>query len=115
MISVPLLPNETAAGPGMEQTIERLDYKDADLRDIVRLLATRYDLNIFVDNAIDKRITLHLAKVKVRDALNFIAKENDLILQQTGNIYKIHPPPPPPEKPTIWQISVDEELFFGGV
>ena len=91
--------------------VEQLDFKDADIRDVVRLLATKYNLNIFIDNSISKRITLHLVNESVLNILKFITSENNLRLIHEGNIYKILPPPPPVEKPKDIKVEVKNGLL----
>jgi len=83
------------------QKIEFLDFKNTEIKDILRSLATKYNLNIFIDDAITQRITLHLTGVTVHDVLCFIAEENNLKLTLEGSIYKIGklevlPPQPKP-------------------
>jgi type IV pilus assembly protein PilQ len=85
----------------LNKKIDRLDFKNTDIRDVVRSIATKYDLNIFVDNKLNMKITLHLVDVNVKDALDFIVQDNGLIMAQTGSIFKIskpEAPPPPPKK-----------------
>ncbi|MCB0276857.1 MAG: hypothetical protein KDI06_18715, partial [Calditrichaeota bacterium] len=91
-----------------QHSIERLDCKDQDLRDVFRLLAARYQLNLNVDNAIDRRVTLHLRNVGLEDALRYILSENRLTLEKTGAIYRITAlPDPPPVRPD-WQVVYRE-------
>lgn len=71
------------------QAIQVLDFKNTEIKDIVRGLATKYNLNVFVDDAISQRITLRLANLSVHEALRFIAKEHGLNMTLEGNIYKI--------------------------
>jgi type IV pilus assembly protein PilQ len=66
-----------------------LDFKNTDLKDIIRLIANQYGLNIFIAEDVSKFITLHLANISVTEALNFICKENSLSIQRFGSIYKI--------------------------
>jgi len=89
--------------------IDELDFKDAEIKDIARLLAKRYQLNLFVDNTISQKVTLHLVNIPLDEALDFIALENNLRLEKRSNIIRILPPievPPPPKE---WKISFTEE------
>lgn len=94
-----------------KKIIKQLDYKDADLKDIVRGLATQFNLNIFVDNSIKKRITLHVVDMEVDQLLHFIANENNLRLSKDGNIYKFLPPEKPPQLPKQIKVSVENGLL----
>lgn len=77
---------------GATQNIELLDFKNTDIRDVVRAIASKYALNIFVENGIDYRITVHLVDIPVYDALKFIAKEYGLRLERDGAIFKFERP-----------------------
>jgi len=77
---------------GALQKIELLDFKSTDIKDIIRGLATKYNLNIFVEDEIQQRITLRLSDITIDEALRFITKEYGLRLVLEGNIYKIIKP-----------------------
>ncbi|MAT40470.1 MAG: hypothetical protein CL946_12810 [Ectothiorhodospiraceae bacterium] len=91
------------------QRVEELSFKNADLRDIVRMLGTRYRLNIIVDNTVQKRVTIHLVDVPVSEALQYLAKDNNLEISQTGPIFKMGPPAELPPAPKEWNIHFVEE------
>ena len=91
--------------------IDELDFKNTDIKDIARILATRYQLNILVDHEVQKRLTVHLANVALADALKFMVADNDLVLHQQGNILKISNPPPPPPPPRRWQMIIEDGLL----
>jgi len=74
-----------------------LSFRDTDVRDIFRALAAKHNLNLFVDNNVNKRATISLAKVQVYDAVKFICEQNNLVLDLEGGIFKIMPLPPPPK------------------
>ena len=96
------------------QLIVNMDFKDTAMKDIVRLLATRYGLNIFIDDRITVRLTLHLVNVSVGDALIFMVEDNGLILEKIGSIYKISQAPPAPELPSPphpWKINYQDGLL----
>jgi type IV pilus assembly protein PilQ len=74
-----------------------LSFRDTDLRDIFRALAIQHNLNVFVDNGINKRSTVSLNKVQVFEAIKFICEQNNLRLGLEGGIFKIMPPAAPPK------------------
>jgi type IV pilus assembly protein PilQ len=74
----------------------------------VRGLATKYNLNVFVDDAISQRITLRLANLSVHEALRFIAKEHGLNMTLEGNIYKITLPEIPKPQPKPLAVAYDD-------
>ncbi len=85
-----------------------LSFKDTDIRDIFRALSYQHGLNIFVDNAVNKRTTISLNQIRVYDAIKFLCAQNNLVLQLEGGIFKISPAPqakvipPPPKIPFIY-------------
>jgi type IV pilus assembly protein PilQ len=85
------------------ENINLLDFKNTEIKDIVRGLATKYNLNIFIDDAIAQRVTLRLTNISVHEALWFVVKENGLEMKMDGSIYKIFLPeiPIPKPKPLI--------------
>ncbi len=82
--------------PAAEDTTS-INFKDADLRDIFRALAYRHGLNIFLDNSVNKRVTIALNSVRVYDAIKFLCERNDLVLHIKGGIFSVQTPPPPPK------------------
>jgi type IV pilus assembly protein PilQ len=97
---------------GTQQLIEYLDFKNTDIKDVLRSLGTKYNLNIFVENDVDVRITIHLTNISVLDALNFIIRENGLLLNREGNIFKVsNPPLPEPEPPPPLEITFENGLL----
>lgn len=90
----------TSLPPGATQVIVQLDFKNTDLRDVVRSIADKYRLNVFVENQVSQRISIHLVDISVYDALQFIAKEHELVFTQEGAVFyfknPVKPEPPPP-------------------
>jgi len=105
---------DTAKSPlpqGALRTIELLDFKNSDLRDVVRAIGDKYKLNIFVDDGIAPRITMHLVDIPVIEALNFIAQNNNLELQQTGAIFRFRTPEIPEVIPEPLDVTFDNGLL----
>ena len=96
---------------GALKKIELLDFKNTDIKDVIRGIAKKYDLNIFVENDINQRITLRLTNVRVGDALRFITKENGLKLILDKNIYKIIKPVVAKPKPKPLVLSYADGLL----
>ena len=71
-----------------------MSFKDADIRDIFRALGLEHGLNIFVENSIEKRVTISLTRVALHEAMKFLCEQNGLNLAIQGGIYKITPAPP---------------------
>ncbi len=103
-------PQEVAVD-AFSQVIEVLSFKNTDIKDILRGLATKYQANILVADDVDKRLTLHLVNVSVRDALTFIVADNNLLLEKFGSIYKVSNKPAPAPTPKSWDISFEKGLL----
>jgi type IV pilus assembly protein PilQ len=89
-----------------------ISFKDTDVRDIFRALSFQHNLNVFVDNSINKRTTISLNRVRVYDALKFICEQNNLVLNVEAGIFKILPPPKPePTAPKLPWIYYDDGLL----
>ena len=98
-VSNPILPQ------GAKDTTT-LSFRDTDLRDIFRALAAKHNINVFIDNSINKHSTISLSNVQVYDAIKFICQQNNLRLDLEGGIFKIMPPPKaeplPPKVPWVY-------------
>ena len=66
-----------------------LDFQDAEISDIIRLIAEVSTLNIVVGEEVDGKMTLKLANVPWDQALDTILKVNTLGQQRDGNIIVI--------------------------
>jgi type IV pilus assembly protein PilQ len=104
--------------PSAQARIDVLDFKNTEIKDVVRSLAAKYGLNVFVDDAVTRRITLRLTDIPVHDALAFIAEQNSLELTLDNSIYKLSIPeiPKPKREPVrvqyqngLLSIDVKEE------
>ena len=92
---------DTTAESGWNKVIDTIDFKNTDIRDVIRLIATKYNLNIFIDNNITVPVTIHLSNIKIINVIKFIVDQYNLELVQTGTILKIQKPeiiPPPPKE-----------------
>jgi type IV pilus assembly protein PilQ len=69
----------------------RLEFDDADLRDIFRLIAEVSDLNIIVSDDVKGAITLRLIDVPWDQALALILEVKNLGLIKKGNVVRILP------------------------
>lgn len=80
-----------------------LDFKNTDIKDILRGLGMQYNVNIFVDLDVSGQTSLYLTNVSVKSAIDFIIKRNNCVYSVDNGIIKVYkylaPPPPPPPKP----------------
>ena len=66
-----------------------LDFKDADIKNVFRLLAEVSGLNIIVTADVNRRVTLRLIEVPWDQALDLIISTNGLDKEQIGNVLRI--------------------------
>ncbi len=82
-----------------------LDFKNTDIKDILRGLGMQYNVNIFVEPDVSGLISLYLTDVTVKSAIDFIVKRNNCAYSVDNSIVKVYkyqaPPPPPPPKPKV--------------
>jgi type IV pilus secretin PilQ/predicted competence protein len=66
-----------------------LDFKDADIKNVFRLLAEVSGLNIVVTNDVNRRVTVRLVEVPWDQAMDLIITTNGLDKEQIGNVVRI--------------------------
>jgi type IV pilus assembly protein PilQ len=78
---------------GMDKTYTgqkiSLDFKDADIKNVFRLLAEVSGLNMVVTSDVNRRVTLRLVEVPWDQALDLIIATNGLEKEQLGNVIRI--------------------------
>lgn len=88
-----LQPSSAQAAPGAEKkyTGQRisLDFKDADIKNVFRLLAEISGLNIVVTGDVARRVTVRLVDVPWDQALDLLIDTNGLGKEQIGNVVRI--------------------------
>jgi len=92
-----------------------INFRDLDLRDLLRGIGREYELNLLVDNQINKRSTVRLANIAVIEALIYICLEYDLSLHQNGQIFRIRNYLPEEKVPEIKipDVQINEQgLIF---
>ncbi|CAN5489737.1 general secretion pathway protein GspD [soil metagenome] len=100
--------------PTALDTIEVLNFRDLDLRDLLRAIGREYNINLLVDNQISQTATIRLAEISVIETLIFLAQEYSLSIQHSGPIFRIHSyreevPQPEPSIPDI-HVDVDNRI-----
>lgn len=66
-----------------------LDFKDADIKNVFRLLAEVSGLNLVVTADVNRRVTLRLVEVPWDQAMDLIINTNGLDKEQVGNVVRI--------------------------
>jgi len=82
-----------------------LDFKNTDIRDVLRGLGMQYNVNIFLEPEVTGNVSLYLTDVSVKNAIDFIVKRSNFAYSLENGIIKVYkfnaPPPPPPPKPAV--------------
>ncbi|HTF92586.1 MAG TPA: type IV pilus secretin PilQ [Verrucomicrobiae bacterium] len=65
------------------------DFKDADIKNIFRLLAEVSGLNIVVTSDVNRRVTLRLVEVPWDQAMDILISTNGLDKEELGNVVRI--------------------------
>jgi type IV pilus secretin PilQ/predicted competence protein len=66
-----------------------LDFKDADIQNVLRVLADVSGLNIIATDDVKGKVTLHLTDVPWDQALDLVLRSNRLEKTQDGNVVRI--------------------------
>jgi type IV pilus assembly protein PilQ len=68
-----------------------LDFKDADIKNILRLIAEVSNLNIIAGDDVKGKVTIRLVDVPWDQALDIILQSNDLGKVRIGNVVRVAP------------------------
>jgi type IV pilus assembly protein PilQ len=87
----PLHPKVALPPPSVHYTGQRisLDLKDADIQNVLRVLADVSQLNIIATDDVKGKVTLHLTDVPWDQALDLVLRSNRLEKTQEGNVVRI--------------------------
>lgn len=66
-----------------------MEFRDADLKDVLRALGQENNLNIIVGEEIDGKLTLSFQEVTLHEALEAILRMNNLTSLRDGNIIRV--------------------------
>ena len=88
--------------PNSLQVIPSLNFKNTDIRDILRAIALEYKTNIVVDNNVNCKVSVALFKISVIDAIEIIAADNNYEFDYDANRFFVktisEKPKPKPKK-----------------
>lgn len=68
-----------------------LEFKDADIKNIFRIIAEVSGYNMIIDNAVTGKVTIRLINVPWDQALDLILETNDLGMTKVGNVIRVLP------------------------
>lgn len=78
--------------PGQEsEPLVTLDYRDADLSNVLRSFAYAYHLNLVTSTDVKGKVTISLREVTIDDALEAILAANGLTYSRKGSIIYVNP------------------------
>lgn len=72
--------------------IDEINFKEADIKDVLRAVANIFDKNIIIDNSVNKKITISLDNVNFTEALKLITDSSGLSYRFDGNTVFIASP-----------------------
>lgn len=100
--------------PAALNKVGNLNFRDLDIRDLLRGIGREYNLNLIVDNNINKRATIRLADIPIIEAVIYICQEHGLRLEQTGQVFRIknYNPPVVEPQPVIPDISINQDSLL---
>ncbi|MFZ2960563.1 MAG: secretin N-terminal domain-containing protein [Candidatus Ozemobacteraceae bacterium] len=64
-----------------------LDFRDADIRDILKIIAQKSGTNIIAEKSVRGNVTVRLNDVYYEEAMNLIAKTNGFAVRKIGNTW----------------------------
>lgn len=91
--------------PGANIQIRQLDFRDTDLKDALRSLATLVNINLMLNAQIAGTVTILFSDVSVEEAFNTLLRSYDLAFSWSGSILSIFPVANAPTIPHIFNIQ----------
>ncbi len=68
-----------------------MEFRNLEIKDLLRVIAHNYDMNILVNEDIRGKVTASFSNVTLDQALDAILSDNGLISEQQGDILKVKP------------------------
>ncbi len=82
-----------------------LDFKNTDVRDILRAIGMQYNVNIFLETDVVGTLSLYLTNISVKNAIDFVVKRGNFSYMYEKGIVKVFKPtalpPPAAPKPSV--------------
>ncbi|NLI75293.1 MAG: hypothetical protein GX442_02480 [Candidatus Riflebacteria bacterium] len=90
---------------GANIQIRQLDFRDTDLKDALRSLATLVNINLMLNAQIGGTVTILFSDVTVEEAFNTLLRSYDLAFSWSGSILSIFPVANAPTIPHMFNIQ----------
>jgi type II secretory pathway component GspD/PulD (secretin) len=87
LIFVPRVP--VFAQEAEKQIIEYLEFREVDIKDVLRQLAKQYNLNIVFSELVKGLVTVQLNNVSVEQAMDSVITVNGFAYNKKENVYKV--------------------------
>lgn len=75
-----------------ELIIESLEFREVDIKDVLRQLAKQYNLNIVFSEKVSGLVTVQLSNVNIAEALDSIITVNGFAYTKKDNVFKVTTP-----------------------
>ncbi len=75
-----------------KQVIESLEFREVDIKDVLRQLSKQYGLNIVFSEKVSGLITVQLADVSLDEAIDSIITVNGFVYNKRGSVIKVTTP-----------------------
>jgi type IV pilus assembly protein PilQ len=82
-------PAPPPAAAGGEQPRISMDFKDADINNLLRIIAEVSGLNVVAGQDVTGKVTVRLVNVEWEQALDLILKINNLAYERDGNVIRV--------------------------
>lgn len=74
-------------GPAMAEDNITLDFRDTDIRQIIKVIAQQSGTNIIAEKSVRGQVTVKMSDVYYEEAMNLIAKTNGFAVRKIGNTW----------------------------
>ena len=93
LMGVALFPQVVSSQTSKDvQIIEYLEFREVDIKDVLRQLIKQYDLNIIFSESVRGLITVQLHDVTIEEALDAIITINGFVYTRKANVIKVTTP-----------------------
>ncbi len=101
--------SDSGLPPKANANIPTLNFKDADIRDVLRSIAYEYETNVMIENQVNKKISVALFNVTVFNAVKIIAEDNGFEFSYDSQRFFVKIPK---EKPQPVAVEPEPEVTF---
>ncbi len=91
--------------------VPRLEASGTATRDVLAALGRTYGISLVVDQSVSGILNLRIDSVRLNDLFLFIAKEQELVWEKTGELLKVSKAPPPEPEPGLLSISRSADRY----